>query len=81
MVVITFVRGGQFFEIRRGEGSCAGYVDGVLSATGPNAHTVARFLIRKHIRGAAKAAVVRLQAKRLAGSFECVSGDEPDLAG
>lgn len=80
-MTITFMRGKQRFEIKRAKRGCAGYVDGVLSVTGPNAHTVARVLIKKHINGMPKAQVVSFIAKLRERGVERLTGSEPDLAG
>ena len=79
--MISFTRGNQRFEIRREEGGCAGYVDGVLSATGPNAPTVAQVLIMKHIRGVTGAIILPVVAMQPALAVEHESVDEPDLSG
>lgn len=80
-MTIRFRRGKQQFEITRSREGCAGYVDGVLSATGPDAHTVTRVLLRKHVRGAPAAQIICLAPKQRAQSVEVLGGTEPDLAG
>lgn len=59
-MTVIFTRGKQRYEIKRGRKGCSGYVDGVLSVTGPSAHVVTRVLLLKHVRKAPVAQVIRL---------------------
>ena len=80
-MTITFTRGKQRFEIKPVKQGWAGYVDGVLSVTGPNAHTVVRVLVRKHINGMPEGQLIRFVTKLRGRSGERLTGSEPDLAG
>jgi hypothetical protein len=80
-MTIKFKRGKQQFEIKRDQNRCVGYVDGVLSVTGPDAPTVTRVLLRKHVRGAPKAKVIPFDARPREQRAERVRENEPDLAG
>ena len=79
-MIIMFTRGRRRFEIKSAEIGCAGYVDGVLSVTGPNAHTVARVLLRKYSRKMREAQIVHFESKRLDLPNGTVAQNEPDRA-
>lgn len=81
-MTVTFTRGKQRFEVKRAKKGCAGYVDGVLSVTGPNAPTVTRVLLLKHVRKSPVAQVICFGPKlRAARPAAPLAANEPDLAG